>query len=68
RLEAEGASFNNLLLALRMNQAMKMLLENEKQTHQIAAFLGFNTPSYFIRLFKEFYGITPRQYVIYFRS
>jgi AraC-like DNA-binding protein len=68
RLEAEGVSFNNLLLALRMNQAMKMLLENEKQTHQIAAFLGFNTPSYFIRLFKEFYGITPKQYVIYFRS
>ncbi|EEC6473343.1 AraC family transcriptional regulator, partial [Salmonella enterica subsp. enterica serovar 4,[5],12:i:-] len=24
--------------------------------------------SYFIKLFKEYYGITPKQYVIYFRS
>ncbi|EHH7581729.1 helix-turn-helix transcriptional regulator [Escherichia coli] len=68
RLENEGTNFNNLLLSLRMNQAVKMLLENEKQIHQISELVGINSTSYFIKLFKEYYGITPKQYVIYFRS
>lgn len=68
RLEVEGTSFNTLLLELRMNHAMNLLQENEKQIHQISALIGINNPSYFIRLFKDFYGITPKQYVIYFRS
>lgn len=68
RLESEGISFNNLMLSLRMNEAKRLLLENNKQIHQIAKHIGLSSSSYFIRLFKEFYGVTPKQYVIYFRS
>ncbi|EHN94229.1 helix-turn-helix transcriptional regulator [Escherichia coli] len=67
RLESEGASFNNLLLEIRMNKAMQLLLENEKQIHQISKEVGIFSPSYFIRNFKTYFGITPKQFVIYFR-
>ncbi|HBC0974498.1 TPA: helix-turn-helix transcriptional regulator, partial [Escherichia coli] len=68
RLESEGVCFNNLLLTIRMNEAMKMLLDNEKQINQISSCIGIHSTSYFIKQFKEFYGVTPKQYKIYFRN
>ncbi|HDL7647896.1 TPA: helix-turn-helix transcriptional regulator [Yersinia enterocolitica] len=68
RLESEGSSFNNLLIEVRMNKAMQLLLENEQQIHQISRDVGICSPSYFIKSFKNHFGITPKQFVIYFRS
>ncbi|QJT78901.1 helix-turn-helix transcriptional regulator [Kosakonia sp. MUSA4] len=68
RLECEHTSFNHLLLDLRMNKAMQLLLENEKQIHQISKLTGFSSTSYFIKLFRSYFGVTPKQYMIYFRS
>ncbi|EHH6606692.1 helix-turn-helix transcriptional regulator [Escherichia coli] len=68
RLETEGTSFNNLLLDIRMSQAMKMLLENEKKINQISNSIGISSVSYFIRTFKEYYGLTPKQLIIFFCS
>ncbi|EFB1645220.1 TPA: helix-turn-helix transcriptional regulator [Escherichia coli] len=68
RLEAEGMSFNNLLVEVRMNKAMQLLLENEQQIHQISKAIGILSPSYFIKSFKNHFGITPKQFIIYFRE
>ncbi|EED9465041.1 helix-turn-helix transcriptional regulator, partial [Salmonella enterica subsp. enterica] len=68
RLESEGTSFNNLLTEIRMNKAMQLLLENEMQIHQISRDVGIFSLSYFIKSFKNYFGITPKQFVIYFRS
>lgn len=68
RLESEGESFNNLLAEVRMNKAMQLLLENEMQIHQISKAIGILSPSYFIKSFKNHFGITPKQFIIYFRS
>ena len=68
RLECENTSFNNVLMDLRMNRAIQLLHENEKQMHQISMLIGVSSPSYFIKLFKDYYGVTPKQYIIYFRS
>ncbi|WP_213134203.1 AraC family transcriptional regulator [Citrobacter sp. FP75] len=68
RLESEGTSFNNLLVEIRMNKAMQLLLENELQIHQISRDVGISSPSYFIKNFKDYFGITPKQFIIYFRS
>lgn len=68
RLESEGTSFNSLLKEIRMNKAMQLLLENELQIHQISRDVGIFSLSYFIRTFKGHFGITPKQFTIYFRS
>ncbi len=68
RLESEGSSFNDLLIEVRMNKAMQLLLENDQQIHQISRIVGIFSPSYFIKIFKNYFGITPKQFVIYFRS
>ncbi|ENC0565725.1 helix-turn-helix transcriptional regulator [Escherichia coli] len=68
RLESENTSFHNVLMDLRMNRAIHLLHENEKQIHQISRLIGISSPSYFIKLFKDYYGVTPKQYIIYFRS
>ncbi|MBW5879342.1 helix-turn-helix transcriptional regulator [Yersinia enterocolitica] len=68
RLESEGSSFNDLLIEVRMNKAMQLLLENNQQIHQISRIVGIFSPSYFIKIFKNYFGITPKQFVIYFRS
>ncbi|EEC8637850.1 helix-turn-helix transcriptional regulator [Escherichia coli] len=67
RLESENTSFNNLILDLRMNKALQLLHENEKQIHQISKLIGISTPSYFIKIFKDYFGVTPKQYILYFR-
>lgn len=68
RLESEGGTFNNLLVEVRMNKAMQLLLENELQIHQISKAVGIFSPSYFIKSFKNHFGITPKQFIIYFRG
>lgn len=68
RLDSEGISFNNLLVEVRMNRAMQLLLENEQQIHQISKAVGILSPSYFIKSFKNHFGITPKQFIIYFRE
>lgn len=41
----------------------KQLLEDEKNSiRTIATEIGFSSPSYFIRFFKKFTGVTPKQY------
>lgn len=67
RLESEGTSFNNLLIDIRMNKAIQLLLDNELQIHQISKMLGILSPSYFIKNFKNHFGVTPKQFIIYFR-
>lgn len=68
RLECEKTSFHNVLMDLRMNRALQLLHENEKQIHQISGLIGISSSSYFIKLFKDYYGVTPKQYIIYFRG
>ncbi|HBA2923691.1 TPA: helix-turn-helix transcriptional regulator [Escherichia coli] len=67
RLESENTSFNNLILDLRMNKALQLLHENETQIHQISKLIGISNPSYFIKIFKDYFGVTPKQYMLYFR-
>ena len=34
----------------------------DKSVKDIAQKLGYNSPQYFIKIFKEVYGVTPYQY------
>ncbi|EUD07258.1 helix-turn-helix domain-containing protein [Providencia alcalifaciens] len=62
KLEAESMTFNNLLLDIRMNSALKMLTKNPNHINIIAKNTGYSSVSYFIKTFKSYYGITPKQF------
>ncbi len=51
------------LVALRCERAKELLLCGEYRIAQIAELCGFETPSYFCRVFSEQCGMTPSQYL-----
>jgi AraC-like DNA-binding protein len=48
---------------LKLECAIKLLAENS--VTDVAFELGYENPSYFIRLFKEAYGVTPKQFQLH---
>lgn len=61
KLLQENQTFNNLLLDVRMHAAAKMILTTEKHINVIAQSVGYTSPSYFIKAFKDYFEITPKQ-------
>ncbi|MGL4739463.1 MAG: helix-turn-helix transcriptional regulator [Sarcina sp.] len=57
-----GVSPNEYFRKLKMKEALVLI--NYKHVTTVAHDLGYNNTSYFIRLFTEFYGITPKQYLL----
>lgn len=60
--EVVGKTMLEYLNALRINHATQLLLQNNFNISQIAFTCGFETPSYFTKVFKRKFGITPNQY------
>lgn len=56
-----GISFSKYITNLRLSYAHNLLAGSSLSVNEICTESGFSTPSYFIRLFKEKYGITPAQ-------
>ena len=58
-----GQSPNEFMSTIRMKQALVKLRENpEASMVDIAYSLGFSSPSYFIKCFRQMYGKTPNSY------
>lgn len=60
--EKTGKNFSDYLLDVRMKHAVKLLRENKKIT-DISSACGYRNPSYFTRVFREYYKCTPSEYV-----
>ncbi|WBL24231.1 helix-turn-helix transcriptional regulator [Zunongwangia sp. HGR-M22] len=60
--ELYGQSVNGYIRSAKMNKARVLLGENHLSLSQISHEIGIASPSYFSRLFKEFYQITPSEY------
>lgn len=58
-----GQSPTDFVKTIRLKKAAQLLLENRYTIVEVAYAVGFNTPSYFTRVFKEQFGITPTQYL-----
>ena len=58
-----GQSPTDFVKTIRLKKAAQLLLENRYTIVEVAYTVGFNTPSYFTRVFKEQFGITPTQYL-----
>lgn len=58
-----GLSFNEYLMATRIQEAKKLLVNNKKiKVHEIAQKVGFKDANYFCMKFKISEGITPTKY------
>lgn len=55
-------SFSRHINELRINEAKRLLLYTEKTITDIAMELGYSTASHFINKFKQYVGISPKQY------
>ena len=67
-LEAESSSFNKILTDLRMKAAMDMLVEKHESINIVSSAVGFSSTSYFIKIFKDFFGVTPKQMILFLKK
>ncbi len=60
--EKTGLSFSGLLINVRLSHALVLLCDKNIQIGEISGMIGYEAPSYFYRLFKKEFGITPLEY------
>ena len=59
-----GKSASNYLRSVRLSKAKKMIKEDKGNISEIAYSVGFSSPAYFTRCFKEEYGYPPSDLTI----
>ncbi|OMD42315.1 hypothetical protein BSK56_25815 [Paenibacillus borealis] len=57
-----GENLSNFIAAKRLEKASQLLIESNLHVIDISHMVGYKKPQYFIKLFKDQYGITPYQY------
>ncbi|OWA37663.1 hypothetical protein B9G55_06325 [Saccharibacillus sp. O16] len=57
-----GLTFIEYATARKLEAAAALLQKGELNVSAIAEKLGYQSPNHFIRIFKERYGVTPKQY------
>lgn len=58
-----GKTFSRILLEKRMERAVILLRNTSLSVEEIAAMSGYSDPSNFYKSFREYYGMTPREYL-----
>ena len=58
-----GLSTSAFIRSQRLKQAIQILKTSDATINEVAYSVGFNTPSYFIKCFKEVYRKTPSEYL-----
>ncbi|MDF2671293.1 MAG: hypothetical protein K0R67_3599, partial [Paenibacillus sp.] len=57
-----GINFVDYVNKRRLETASQLIKSTDLNVEKIAYKVGFNTPAYFIKKFKEMYGVTPKTY------
>ncbi len=60
--EKSGKNFSTYLQEARMKKAAQLLKSIEYKHYEIAFMVGYDNPKNFSRAFKQFYGISPKEY------
>jgi len=58
-----GLSVSEFIRNLKLKKAAAMLSESGKSVAEVAYEIGFSSPSYFSKCFKDLFNITPSEYV-----
>ncbi|MFK5923377.1 MAG: helix-turn-helix domain-containing protein [Verrucomicrobiota bacterium] len=59
---AEGQNFSKMLQQIRLKKACELLANKELSIAEVALEVGFGEQSYFSKLFKSSYGVSPTEY------
>jgi two-component system response regulator YesN len=57
-----GENLSNYISIKRLEKASRLLIDSNLHVVDISHLVGYKKPQYFIKLFKDQYGITPQQY------
>lgn len=57
-----GNTYKELLQIKRLNQAAFLLLSTKTAISDISLAVGYDNTSYFHRLFRDYYGLSPKEY------
>ncbi|EDI0825391.1 hypothetical protein CC849_20445 [Salmonella enterica subsp. enterica serovar Muenster] len=68
KLKCEGTSWAKILINCKMQKATELFIVRNKSVQQVAASCGYNNVSFFIRLFREHFGIAPHEFIKKHRS
>ncbi len=60
--KTEGIPFSGFVMAEKLKLARRMLIYSSYSYIDIAEYLGFSSQSHFGKLFKEHFGMTPREF------
>ena len=60
--EEKGETFINFISDKRLEQSRKLLSETTLSIKEITAQVGYNDQNYFSRIFKNKYGLSPKEY------
>lgn len=58
-----GEKFIDYITRLRMKKAIALLIENKYKVYEISAMVGYRSDKYFAKLFKQYTGYSPRDYL-----
>lgn len=60
--EETGETLTAYILREKTEEAKRLLRYSDKSLTAIGTYLGFSSPSHFSRVFKQYAGVTPREY------
>ena len=58
-----GQTAKEFIRTQRLKMAASLLAQRKRSISEVIYMVGFTSPSYFTRCFKEFYGCTPKEYM-----
>ncbi len=64
--ERYGLSPNAFIKSFRLKQAAHLLVNNRVNVSEVAYKVGFSTHSHFSSSFREFYGMSPKEFVVFY--
>lgn len=68
KLKNEDTSYSYIITECRMRYAAQQLFMTDNNISQVSQLCGYRSTSYFISVFKTFYGTTPLHYVAQHRQ
>ena len=57
-----GRNYKDLLQIRRLNEAAGLLRRTRASVAEISAAVGYDNTSYFHRLFRSYFGLSPKEY------
>lgn len=64
--EILGISPSSLIKSIRLKQAAYLLVNNKVNVSEVAYKVGFSSHSYFSYNFHDFFGMSPKEFIIYY--